>query len=400
MSNTILTPNMITRGALVILHNNLRFSRTINRQYDDQFAKDGAKIGNTLRIRLPNQYTVSSGAALSIQNTEEISTTLTVATQKHVDTNFTSVELTNSIQDFMARIGEPAMSVLASNVDNDAASSIFDVFNVVGTPGTAPATAKVLLDSHTKMNYLAAPMTPRYLGLEPNANASLVDGLKGLFNPTGSTSQQFREGMMADNVLGFREIYMTQSMPVLTTGARNTAYVTNTPSGITNGTTTLPIDTGSGAIARGEVFTINGVFEVNPETKQSTGQLKQFAVAVASAGGSVNLTISQPLYKSGPRQNFTASGGDIPDGAAVTFLGAASTTFQQNVAYHRDAFTMVTADLVMPEGVHESAREVKDGLSLRYVRQYRIGTDDIPARFDILYGYLCMRPELACRITS
>lgn len=397
MSNTILTPNQITRGALVILHNNLRFSRTINRQYDDQFAKEGAKIGTTLRIRLPNQYTVSTGAALSIQDTTEIQTTLTVATQKHVDTNFTSAELTMQLQDFMQRIGEPAMSVLASQTDADCMNSIFDVYNAVGTPGTTPATAKVLLDAHTKMNYLAAPQTPRFLGVEPSANAALVDGMKGLFNPTGPVSEQFREGMLASNILGYREMYMTQSLPTITNGAR-ASYQTNTPSGTTNGQTTLPVDTGTGAATRGEVFTITGVHSVNPETKQSTGQLLQFTVTSNYAGGAGNINISPALYKSGARQNFTHSGGDIPDNTALTFLGSASTAYAQNIAYHRDAFTMVTADLVMPDGVHEKAREVKDGLSLRYVRQYRIGTDDIPARFDILYGYLCMRPELACRI--
>ena len=397
MSNTILTPAQVTRGALVILHNNLRLSRTINKQYDDQFAKEGAKIGTTLKVRLPNQYTVSTGASLSAQDTSEISATLTVATQKHVDTNFTSAELTMSVQDFMARIGEPAMSVLASAVDADVANSIFDVYNSVGTPGTTPATAKVLLDAHAKLNYLAAPQSPRFLGVEPGANAALVDGLKGLLNPTGPVSEQFKEGMLASNILGFREVFMTQSLPNITTGARAT-YQTNTPAGITNGATTLAVDTGTGAMSRGEVFTIAGVFSVNPETKASTGQLLQFTVTTAYAGGAGNVSIAPALYKSGARQNFTASGSDIPDNTAMTFLGSASTTYAQNIAYHRDAFTMVTADLVMPEGVHESAREVKDGLSLRYVRQYRIGTDDIPARFDILYGYLAQRPELACRI--
>jgi len=397
MSNTILTPTQVTRGALVILHNNLRFSRTINKQYDEQFAKEGAKIGTTLKVRLPNQYTVSTGTALSAQDTSEISATLTVATQKHVDTNFTSAELTMSIQDFMARIGEPAMSVLAAAVDADCANSIFDVYNSVGTPGTTPATPKVLLDAHAKMNYLAAPQTPRYLGVEPGANAALVDGMKGLFNPTGPVGDQFKEGMLASNILGFREVYMTQSLPNITTGAR-ASYQTNTPSGITNGATTLPVDTGTGAMARGEVFTIAGVYSVNPETKQSTGQLLQFTVTAAYAGGGGNVSIAPALYKSGARQNFTHSGSDIPDNTAMTFLGSASTTYAQNIAYHRDAFTMVTADLVMPDGVHESAREVKDGLSLRYVRQYRIGTDDIPARFDILYGYLAQRAELACRV--
>ena len=397
MSNTILTPTQVTRGALVVLHNNLRLSRTINKQYDDQFAKEGAKIGTTLKVRLPNQYTVSTGASLSAQDTSEISATLTVATQKHVDTNFTSAELTMSVQDFMARIGEPAMSVLASAVDADVANSIFDVYNSVGTPGTTPATAKVLLDAHAKLNYLAAPQSPRFLGVEPGANAALVDGLKGLLNPTGPVSEQFKEGMLASNILGFREVFMTQSLPNITTGARAT-YQTNTPAGITNGATTLAVDTGTGAMSRGEVFTIAGVFSVNPETKASTGQLLQFTVTTAYAGGAGNVSIAPALYKSGARQNFTASGSDIPDNTAMTFLGSASTTYAQNIAYHRDAFTMVTADLVMPEGVHESAREVKDGLSLRYVRQYRIGTDDIPARFDILYGYLAQRAELACRI--
>lgn len=394
MSNTILTPNQITRGALVILHNNLRFGRTINRQYDDQFAKEGAKIGTTLRIRLPNQYTTSTGAALSVQDTTEVQTTLTVATQRHVDTNFTSAELTMQLQDFMERIGEPAMSVLASQTDADAMSAIFDVFNAVGTPGTTPATAKVLLDAHTKMNYLAAPLTPRYLGVEPSANAALVDGLKGLFNPQGSQSEQYREGTLVNNQLGYREMYMTQSLPTITNGAR-ASYQTNTPSGVTNGATAIPVDTGTGAATRGEVFTIAGVFSVNPETKVSTGQLQQFTVTSNYAGGAGNINVSPAIFHTGPRQNVSAN---IPDNVALTFLGAASTTFAQNIAYHRDAFTMVTADLVMPDGVHEKAREVKDGLSLRYVRQYRIGTDDIPARFDILYGYLCMRPELACRI--
>lgn len=322
MSNTILTPTQVTRGALVILHNNLRLSRTINRQYDEQFAKEGAKIGTTLKVRLPNQYTVSTGTALSEQDTSEISATLTVATQKHVDTNFTSAELTMSVQDFMARIGEPAMSVLASAVDADVANAIFDVYNSVGTPGTTPATAKVLLDAHAKMNYLAAPQTPRFLGVEPGANAALVDGLKGLLNPTGPVSEQFKEGMLASNILGFREVYMTQSLPNITTGARSATYQTNTPAGITNGATTLAVKTGTGAASRGEVFTVAGVYSVNPETKQSTGQLLQFKVTSAYAGGAGNINISPALYKSGARQNFTASGSDLYSAGEMEMLPA------------------------------------------------------------------------------
>jgi hypothetical protein len=417
MASTILVPNQIARGALAILHNNLRFTRTVSRQYDDSFAKTGAKIGDTIRIRLPNQYSTSTGAALSIQDTTNRVIALTIGTntlgtpsaapglgsvltgtgnQRHVDVNFTTLELSLSVDEFMRLIGEPAMSVLASMIDYDVMSAVVPyVNNLVGTPGTTPATAAVLLQSHAKLNYNAAPMTPRYFAADPTANAALVDGMKGLFNPNSNVSQQFREGLMADNQLGFREMYMSQSVPVITTGARNAAYLTNTPAGITNGDITLAVDTGANAMTAGDVFTVAGVYSVNPETKQSTGHLYQFAVRAAYAGGAGNVPIWPALYKTGPLQNIST---DVPDNTLLTFVGTASTAYPNNLAYHRDAFAFASVDLVMPEGVDQSAREVMDGISMRYVRQYRIGTDDIPARFDVAYGGVCARPEMACRV--
>lgn len=200
---------------------------------------------------------------------------------------------------------------------------------------------------------------------------------------------------MADNQLGFREMYMSQSVPVITTGARNAAYLTNTPAGITNGDITLAVDTGANAMTAGDVFTVAGVYSVNPETKQSTGHLYQFAVRAAYAGGAGNVPIWPALYKTGPLQNIST---DVPDNTLLTFVGTASTAYPNNLAYHRDAFAFASVDLVMPEGVDQSAREVMDGISMRYVRQYRIGTDDIPARFDVAYGGVCARSEMACRV--
>lgn len=398
MPNSILTPLQITRGAGTILHNSLRFTRNIDRSYDSQFAKEGAKIGDTLRLRNPNMYLVSSGPNLAVQDTNEISVNLVVSKQRHVDTNFSTAELTLSVQDFMRRIGEPAMTTLASYIDNDAMNMIFDTWQQVGTPGTIPSTARVLLDANAKMSLVATPMSPRYVGIDPVTNAALVDGLKGLFNPQGSQGSQYRDGVVQNGQLGYREMFVTQSTPTLITGSRNTAYTTAVAATTTLGQATLPVITGAGTISRGEVFTISGVYAVNPETKKSTGQLLQFTVTTDYAGGAGTLDIQPALYKSGPRQNFYNAGGDLPNSTALVFAGSASTSYPVSIAYHRDAFAMATADLVLPEGVDQAAREEQDGISLRYVRQYRIGTDDIPARFDVLYGNVARRGEMACRI--
>ena len=202
------------------------------------------------------------------------------------------------------------------------------------------------------MNYNAAPMTPRYFGGDPTANAALVDGLKGLFNPNSNVSQQFREGTMADNQSGFREMYMSQSIPVITTGARNASYLTNTPAGITNGDTTLAVDTGANAMVAGDVFTVAGVNSVNPETKQSTGQLYQFAVGPPMPAARATCP-SAPLYKSGPLQNISV---DVPDNTALTFVGTASTAYPNNLAYHRDAFCVRHGRSRHAGGVDQSAR--------------------------------------------
>lgn len=400
MANTILTPTIVTRAALAILHNNLRFTRTINRQYDDSFTLGGAKGGQDLKIRLPNQYTTSTGAALSAQDTTESSVTLTVSTQRHVDTNFTTAELTQSIQDFSERILEPAMSVLASNTDYDAMQMYNEVYNLVGTPGTTPSTARALLAAHTKLNYNAAPLVPRFAALGPDANEALVDGLKGLFNPSGKISDNYEEGMLAKNQLGYRELFMTQSVRNHTNGLQAGTPLVN---GASQTGSSLITDGWSAAatITKGTVFTLAGVYGVNPETKASTGALQQFVVtadATADGSGNATLSISPSIVTSGATQ--TVSGSPADNAGITVGSGSASTAYAQNLAYHRDAFAIAFADLEMPRNVHFGAREVMDGISMRVVRDYRIGTDDIPCRIDILYGYKCVRPQLACRITG
>ena len=400
MANSILTIDMITRKSLEILENNLVISRNVNRQYDDSFAVEGAKIGSTLRIRLPDRALVTDGAALQVQDDNEQFTTLTVSTQKHIGVNFTSAELTMQLDDFAERVLKPRVSQLASSVDADVATCYKSIYNSVGTPGSTPSTSSVLLSAQQKLNEFATPMSPRYATVNPAANAGLVEGLKGLFNPTGTISRQFKNGMMGEGVLGLDEINMSQSIVQHTTGVTPTAPIVATAV-TTEGSTSLAISftSGSPTFKIGDIFTIAGVFAVNPQTRQTTGSLQQFVVTAdvtVSSTTTATLSVQPPMYTSA---NALATINAFPAASAVlTFLGGSATAYPQNLIYHKDAITLATADLLLPQGVDMASRQVHNGISLRIVRQYDINNDRMPCRIDVLYGFNAVRPVTAVRL--
>jgi hypothetical protein len=397
MSNSILTIDMITRKALEILENNLVLTRNVNRQYDDSFAVEGAKIGSTLRIRLPDRALVTDGAALQVQDDNEQFTTLSVASQKHIGVNFTSAELTMQLDDFAERVLKPRISQLASSIDADVANAYKTIGNTVGTPGTTPSTSLVLLQAQQKLNENAAVMSPRYATVNPAANAGLVEGMKGLFNPTDTISKQFKNGMMGTGVLGFDEVNMSQSIKQHTTGTRIATGNTTGAAVTVEGASTLTLTVGSGElIAVGDVFTIADCYAVNPQTRESTGSLFQF-VALASTTASTTATVTvAPMYSA---SSALATMLTLPaNSKAVVFVGTASTQYPQNLVYHKDAITFATADLLLPQGVDMAARAVHNGISLRVVRQYDINNDRMPCRIDVLYGFSTIRPQMACRI--
>ena len=401
MSNSILTIDMITRKALEILENNLVITRNVNRQYDDSFAVEGAKIGSTLRIRLPDRALVTDGAALQVQDDNEQFTTLTVASQKHIGVNFTSAELTMQLDDFAERVLKPRISQLASSIDADVANAYKNIYASVGTPGTTPSTSLVLLQAQQKLNEAAAVMSPRYATVNPAANAGLVEGMKGLFNPTDTIAKQFKNGMMGTGVLGFDEINMSQSIKQHTTGNFPVSPIVSASATFAEGQSTLAITFASGtkSVKQGDVFTIAGVYAVNPQTRESTGSLQQFVVTAdnsVTSSTSMTLAISPALYTSG---NALATVDSFPaQSAIITFLGSASTQYPQNMIYHKDAITFATADLLLPQGVDMAARAVHNGISLRVVRQYDINNDRLPCRIDVLYGFSTIRPQMACRL--
>ena len=399
--NSLLTIDMITRKALEIFENQLVLTRNCNRQHDDSFAVTGAKIGSTLRIRLPDRTLVTDGAALQVQDDNEQFTTLAVSSQKHIGVNFTTAELTMQMDDFAERVLKTRVSQLAASVDADVASVYRSLYQSVGTPGNVPSTSLVLLQGQQKLNEAAAPMSPRYATVNPAANAGLVEGMKGLFNPTDTVSRQFRNGMMGTGVLGYEEVNMSQSIGLHTTGTRAATGNSIATTVATQGQAFLAI-TGTGSaltIAAGDVFTIQDCFAVNPQTRQSTGSLQQFVcLATNTAAGTAhtNVLISPPIYTA---TQALATVDSFPvAGKTVTFVGTASTGYPQNLIYHKDAITFATADLIMPRGVDMASRQVHNGISMRIVRQYDINNDRMPCRLDVLYGFAAQRPAGAARL--
>lgn len=392
MANSILTPTAVTREALRVLHQKLRFIGSINRQYDDQFAKRGAKIGDSLKIRLPNEYVVRTGKTLNTQDTSETSTTLQVATQKGVDLNFSSVDLTLSLDDFSKRIIEPAMAVLSASMESDALNMRKDVWNCVNNVGAAATFAKLLAGRKLLVDNLTPDGVWSAL-LNTQDNVDLVDALKGLFHSSQAVSKQYRQGVMGETA-GF-EFMESTHLTDHTAGTDASAYLTNSATAQTGATIT--VDTGTGTFKQGDVITIAGVNRVHPETKVDTGELQQFVVTSDVAANATSIPISPSIVASGARQNVSNG---AADNKAITKVGGNAAVFGQSLLYHKDAFAFVSADLEMPSGVDFGRREVYDGISMRIVRQYDINNDNWPCRLDVLYGYKTIRPQIACRLAN
>ena len=396
MANTNLTIDQITNESLMVLHQKANFLGTINRQYDSSFAKSGAKIGDTLRIRLPNQYTVRTGAALNTQDVTETKVDLAVATQKDVDLNFTTEELTMDIDSFSERIIQPAISTLVSNIEADVMNVFKNVWNQSNNVGAAATFAKVLGGSKILTDNLA-PYSGRCLNLATQDNVDMVDALKGLFNAQDKLSSNYKEGRLAGPFAGFDDIYENTLWPTLTTGTDDGTGDHLVNGANQTGASVTHSSNGTGTFVVGDIITFAGCNSVHPETKSDTGNLKQFVVTAAMSGTATTVSISPSIVTSGATQNCSASPTTT---GAITKVGGASAVHNISMSYHKDAFTFATADLIMPKGVDMAARKVMDGISLRIVRNYDINNDKFPCRIDVLYGYKATRPELACRLAN
>lgn len=399
MGNSLLTISMITKESLRILKNELGFSKGVNRQYDKQFAETGAKIGSVLNIRKPVRWNVSNGPALVIQDVTDQSVALTLSSQKHVGFQFSSKDLTLSVDEFSDRYLKTAINALANQIDQDGLALASNVWNAVGTPGTTPASFAVMAAANQKLSENAAPTSDRSGVLNPAGESGLTTALTGLFQSATQISEQYEKGVMG--ISAGIKWKMDQNVQVHTVGSLGGTPVVDGAnqtgsSLITSGWS----DSITDCLNAGDVFTIAGVYAVNPVSFQSTGSLKQFVVTSAmstSVSGVGTISISPSIVTSGPYQTVTA----VPaNNASITVLGAANTSTAMNIAYHRDAFVLGMADLELPGGVEmaDRSRDPDAGLAIRVVRNYDIVNDQHPCRLDVLYGWEAVYPELACRI--
>ncbi|MGP8443136.1 P22 phage major capsid protein family protein [Burkholderia vietnamiensis] len=400
MSNTLLTPTKILDESLMILENNLSFTARSNRDYSDEFAVSGAKIGATVNARKPNRFVGTTGAALNIENVNETSVPITLTTQFHVDFTFSSQELTLIVDEFADRYLRPAMATIANKIDFDGLGLAANVANNVGTVGTTPNDIKVLLDAGVKLDNEATPRDGRRTAVwDPATNGSMVKSAAGLFNPSAKIGEQYESGIFSPSGLGF-DIGMDQNVNTFTTGTRTNGTVSG--AGQTGASLLVTGLGAAGTVKKGDTFSIAGVFGVNPQNRQSTGVLRQFTVladATADGSGNATLSIFPAINTAASNQQYQTVSAGPANGANVTWDVAASTQYVANLAYHRDAFTLATADLedVSKYGAW-GARRVHKGISMRIARQYAIGTDTVPCRIDVLYGWASIYPELACRI--
>lgn len=416
MSNTLLTIGMITNEALAVLENQLTFTKLINRQYSDQFARTGAKIGDTVNIRKPVRYVARRTPTLSVQGTVESSVALTVDTQYGVDMSFTSAEMALSLDDFSERIIKPAVAQMSNAIDYDGLQEYVNIYNTVGSPGATPSALLTYLQAGVKLDNEAAPMGDRSVVVNPIAQATIINALYTAFNPTKQISDQYIKGTMGA-AAGF-EWYMDQNVAVHTVGtyAANVAGGVVTVNGaVTTGSTVVLAGWTSGDVLNvGDIVTFgtttsNGVFAINPQNYQSTGQLRQFVITsatTATGGGAMTITVSPSItfYDSttkNPQSTVYSSTNSIASGAVLTVLGASATVTPQNMAFCRDAFTFANVDLPDMPGTETSrATSKKLNMSIRLVRGSDLVNDRIICRLDLLGGWATLRPELACRIAG
>ena len=398
----------------MVLENELTFSSEVNRNYDDQFAVVGGKIGNTVNVRRPGRFIGAVGPALSVEDFNETSLPVTLSTQFQVATQFTTQDLALSLDMFSDRVLKPAVATIANRIDRDGLTmAALQTANIVGTAGTPPTGLITYLTAGAYLDAEGAPRDGRRACIvEPFTSATIVDSLKGLFMPQEAIAEQYRKGLMGRDSAG-TNWKLDQNVVSQTFGsysgntlsADTTSQVGYLSSGWSQYSTIQIKASSASTLNAGDVIQIAGLYATNPQNRQAygSGKLRNFVVQATTTVGTsaTSITVSPAIIIGGQFQN-TAIIGTTSTTAVVTPFNNTGTLSPQNMLFHRDAFSLAVADLELPEGVHFAGRasDKEVGLSIRVVRQYTINNDSIPTRLDVLYGWAPLYQELACRIAS
>lgn len=416
MPNTILTPTVITKEALRVLHGQLSFLNKTNMSYEDRFAADGrdGKVGTTIYVRKPPRYTVRTNATYTANDHIETSTPLTVSSQYGIDVSFTSKELTMDLNNFSDVVLKPAMAQLAAKIESDALTVAYRaIANYTGTTSTQ-LTFLQFAEGGQLLTENLAPVSPRYAFLNPKSKVQFMDATKGLFHSADRIEEQYEEGLMGRTA--GQSVYENTFLPSHTTGSlagtpltTGTSWSTSTTSASFVATTGVPIDgaTSATTLKAGDILTFGtvaaGIVDIHPETKVSLGRLKRFVVqsdvTLTTQASTYTATVSPGVItgSGNPFQNCTLTKADT-DNMTVTMFGVASTAYGQNIHMHKDAFAFATVDLIDVSRFGAwGARESMDGISMRLARQWAAATDTVATRFDVYWGFAPLYPELAVR---
>lgn len=417
MANTLSVIDKVTRESLRIAHESLSFIGTVDRSYDDHYSTTGAKIGDTLRVRNPNQYVRRTGSrVMDVQDQNETTQNVVVATQDGVDMRFNSAELSLSIDELSRRYISPAVKVLVAGIEGDMLTSVTkDVYQLTGTAGTVVGTSadiSAITDARAKVNQQAAPKdNMRFTQFDSVTMGTIVNGTQALFHDGGQIKEAFREGFISRNAMA--TWFENEKTYTHTNGSdADVAWAVDDTTRLaagdadnTTAVTVLNFDAmGTVVPSVGTVFTIDTMFDCHPETKAKYSHLKQLSIVSVGAISSnqAEITFVPGLFVSGAKQNIFTAGGTFAEleNDVTVQHGAASASLQQNLYYHKEAFTFVTADLPIMDDSIRCVRRVQDGLSIRCWQGSDIRNDELLLRLDILYGFKTLKPEWACRVSN
>ena len=406
MANTLVTPEWVTMETAFNFSNSLRGVQNFDRSYSDEYSQSGAKVGDTVKIRLPQMYETTEGEALTVQNILDRTVQLILNRRRHVGIGWSSAQATTDLDEIRSRYITPAADTLASVYDRVALGDVYkQVYNMVGTLGTIPTAGLTYSTAVSKILDLAGKDEGLVAILSPLSNATIAASTSLMFHPGGKLAENWTKGQFAAEQLGISKWFTDQNTPRFTSGAAPAASTPLVNGASQTGSSVITDGWGAGtALVKGDIVSFAGVYWVNPLSKESTGRPAQFVLTADVTGTGPTLSISPSIITSGPLQNVTNA---PADNATVTYwtlvAGStlAATVGPQNLVFHPKAFATVMADLVMPNGGANASRvKSKDlGVAMRFVEQFQITTDQNLNRIDILFGSTAVVPEWACRVT-
>lgn len=410
MANTLATPTWVTKETARYFVNDLTFLANVNRTYSDEYVQAGAKVGNTVNVRLPNRFTVTDGQALQVQALLDQTVPLTLTNQKNVATSYSSAQATTELDNIRQRYTIPGANAMANAAEVLTFQNTFrDIYNAVGTLGTTPSATLTYLQAGTKLTDTSTPLRGRVAVLDPLAMQTVANTSSTLFNPSAIISENYKNGMFGRRQLGIDEWFQDPLTPAFTSGSFTAATPLVDGAGQTGSTININgWASGATALKKGDIFTIAGVYSINLEAYSSTGRLQQFVITADTSdatGVTATLPISPSIITSGALQTVTNSPADdavVLVWSATSGGALAATVSRQSFVYHPDAFAFVMADMIKPGAgaTSETVRDKELGVSLRYVEQYQIGTDQNPNRLDMLIGAATIQARLACRVVG